>query len=56
MQYRRRFIVDIDSLKRNLTEAWNAIPLDNIRTPTASWLPRLKLCVEHSGMHFEHLQ
>lgn len=55
-QNSRPEIADIDSLKCNLTEFWNQIPLDTIRKATASWVPRLQLCVEHSSKHFEHLR
>lgn len=49
MQNIQRDIVDMDSLKWNLTEPCNEV--DNIRKATASWLPRLQCFVEHSGKH-----
>lgn len=32
------------------------IPLKIIRKSTAPWLPRLEICVEQPGKHFEHLR
>ena len=55
LQTVRGEINSIEMLKTVLTEAWNDISLDTIRTATSAWIPRLRRCVAAHGSHFEHL-
>jgi len=55
LQLMRPQITSVEMLKDVLTNAWNDISLDTIRSATSSWISRLRRCVMVHGSHFEHL-
>ena len=52
---RRENIDNVEQLKTTLIDCWNEIPLETIQAACASWLLRLRRCVEMRGGQFEHL-
>lgn len=43
---------NLSSLKRNLTAAWNQLPMEEIRKAVHSWRNRLQACVKAKGGFF----
>ncbi len=56
LQSVRSEVTSIEMLKDVLTNAWNDITIETIRSATSAWISRLRRCVSAHGGHFEHLQ
>ena len=50
----RSTIENIDQLKTALTECWDAIPMETVQKACATFLLRLRACIDMQGGHFEH--
>ena len=50
----RPHIESLNQLKATLIDCWNAIPMRTVQKACASWIPRLRSCIEMQGGHFEH--
>ena len=45
----------LEALRRSLTEQWDKITVEEVRTIAQNFTKRLKLCIKAEGSHFETL-
>ena len=56
LQSVRSEIRSLEMLKEVLSNAWNDISIETIRSAISGWIPRLRRCVSAHGGYFEYLQ